>query len=184
MKLQPIVKSWIALMLLVMAAVTAQGGEPTLEIRLLEFSGDAPDEAMIRMLVDDIGAQVAPGISPKLEWGSARLRPASTYLFASEFKPDGTAANVETRDLGWEGEVALRIGKDGRAMLDFKLSHLRAGPPRIYNVDGVSMMMPVFTRRAATGEGLLLEEGKWGFVPAEGGADPGCFAVRWSAGRE
>lgn len=153
--------------------------EQTMEIRLLHVTGDAPNEKMLHSLVDDPGAQA----SEKLEAavgaaGKIAIKKLTPYRYPSEYTSTGEPSTFETRELGVSGSGRIADEEAGTARLKIDLSGTLIGAPRVYEINGAQVFMPVFIQVASPGLELNVRPGEWSFVRRQVGDYTYVWALR------
>ncbi len=155
------------LALISLSIVIAYADESRLQIRLLKASGATPNDAMLRTLVEDPGAQAAPLVSQTFtDREDFKIREISIYRYATEYTPEGIPTAFETTELGWTGGATLISQDPDKFDLKLDLTNVRIGTPRIYEIEGVQFAMPVFTSIKASNQEMPLVRGEWAFFRA------------------
>lgn len=153
--------------------------ERTIEIRLLHVAGDAPNEKMLQRLVDDAGAQAAEKIEASVAaGGKVEIKKVTPYRYPSEYTVAGEPSAFETRDLGVSGTGTLADKEAGTVHLKFDLSGTLLSAPRVYEVKGTQVFMPVFTQVTSPDEELSMRPGEWSFVKRQIGEENYFWAIR------
>ncbi len=136
-----------------------------MEIRLLHVTGEPPNEKMLHRLVDDAGALVAEKLEVAVDVeGKIKIKEVTPYRYPSEYTSTGEPSAYETRELGVSGSGTIADEEAGTARLKIDLSGTFLGAPRVYDVNGAQVFMPIFTQVTAPAEELSLSPGEWCFV--------------------
>ena len=153
--------------------------ERTMEIRLLHVTGDAPDDKMLHRLVDDPGAQAVAKFEAAVgARGAVEIKRVTPYRYPSEYTATGEPSAFEKRELGLSGSGTIADEEAGTARVKIDLLSTLLRAPRVYEVKGTQVFMPVFTQVTSPSGELSVRPGEWSFMKRQIGEETYFWAIR------